>query len=64
MKLVIYNIAGQRVKTLMDKAQPAGQHQISWNGTDDFGQSVGSGVFFYRLSTENQVQTRRMVLIR
>lgn len=64
MGLTIYNTAGQRVRMLVNEKQMAGQHQVSWNGKDDFGQSVGSGVFFYRLIIRDHMQTRRMVLVK
>ena len=64
VQLVIYDIAGQKVRTLMDKTQPTGPYRIVWNGRDDADRAVASGVFFYRLSTEDQVQTRRMLLLK
>ena len=64
VELTIYNMAGQRIKNVVDKKQSAGRHQVFWDGTDEDGRRVGSGVFFCRLSTDIQGQTRRMVLIR
>ena len=64
IELAIYNIAGQRVATLVDEQKPAGQHQAIWNGKDASGKRVGSGLYFYRLSTDTQTQTRRMILVK
>ena len=64
VQLVIYNIAGQRVAILVDEQKPAGQHQAIWNGKDATGRPVGSGLYFYRLSTDTQTQTRRMILVK
>ena len=64
VELTINNIAGQRVTTLVDAQKPAGRHQTAWNGRDASGKSVGSGLYFYRLSTDTQTQTRRMILVK
>ena len=45
----IFNIRGQKVRTLVNQAYPAGKHSVLWNGTDDHGNSVGNGIFLYRL---------------
>jgi len=62
--LAIYNLLGQRVATLIDAHQPAGQHSVRWDGKDDVGKNVASGIFFYRLETGGLVSTRRLVLLR
>jgi M6 family metalloprotease-like protein len=64
VKLMIYNTAGQRVKTLINGTRPVGQHRTIWDGKDDAGRSVGSGVYFYRLSADTQTQTKRMAVVR
>ena len=60
--LRVYNIKGQVVKTLVNGVVEAGNHSITWNGRDDNGTSVASGVYFYRLSSEGQTITKKMVL--
>jgi len=59
VRLVVYNVAGQEIKTLVDEGQEGGYHECVWDGED-----VASGVYFYRLQAGDFVQTRKMVLIR
>jgi M6 family metalloprotease-like protein len=63
VQLVIYNVMGQRVKMLVDESQDIGKYQINWDGTNEAGRPVASGVYFYRLSTDTQVLSKRMVLV-
>jgi hypothetical protein len=60
----IYNVLGQEVAILVDRALEPGHHQVFWDGRNLWGDEVASGVYFYRLQSENQRQTRRMMLIR
>ena len=62
--LVVYDLAGARVRTLVDGLLAAGTHRAVWNGRDDAGSPVASGVYLYRLRTDGVAQTRRMTLIR
>ena len=62
--LEIYNMLGQKIVTLINERRPAGFQQIIWNGKDDFGHSVGSGVYFYRIKAGNFEATRKLVLLR
>jgi hypothetical protein len=62
--LMIYNTLGQRVRTLAEDVYSAGEHELVWNGTDDSGADVASGVYFYRLVWENQCLARKMVLLK
>ncbi len=63
--LKIYNARGQEVRTLLNNAsKSAGQHRVTWDGRDNRGQIVASGVYVYRLSAQGVVQSRRMVLAR
>ncbi len=60
VKIAIYNLLGQKVKTLVDARQPAGEYKVEFNGNN-----LASGVYFYRLSTDNGfVKTRKMILLR
>jgi len=62
--LDIYNIAGQKVITLVNAAQKAGLYRASWNGLDLTGRAVSAGVYFVRLSTESFSDTKKMVLVK
>ncbi len=62
--LTIYNIRGQQVRTLYEGIAPEGYHSIGWNGLNDQNRSVGSGVYFYRLESVDEVITRKMLLVR
>jgi hypothetical protein len=59
VKLEIYNILGEKIATLVDGVQKAGNHQLEWNP-----QSLASGVYLYRLEAEGMVQSRKLILIR
>ncbi len=64
VKLTIYNLMGQEVRTLVnDMAQP-GVHNIQWNTLDNKGRAVASGVYLYRLETAEFTQTMKMTLLR
>jgi hypothetical protein len=60
----VYNSLGQRVKTLVSGVQPAGRHQVTWDGTDSSGRPVASGVYFCRLTSDQIFRLQKMVLIK
>jgi len=66
----VYDVAGRKVRTLLDEPVPAGEHRFAWNGEDDRGRRVGQGVYFVRLrfatdaGAEAGVLTRKVVLVR
>ncbi|MCK9558748.1 MAG: T9SS type A sorting domain-containing protein [Candidatus Cloacimonetes bacterium] len=62
--LDIYNLKGQLVKTLVNTDMEAGIHSVVWNGRDKNNQTVASGVYFYRLSSPDYSQTKRMLLMK
>ena len=62
--LEIYNVLGQRVKALVNGQLAAGNHTVKWNGCDDNGRKVSSGVYVYRLITGDNTSTRRLTVIR
>ncbi|MFH1843300.1 MAG: FlgD immunoglobulin-like domain containing protein [bacterium] len=59
IRLVIYDLAGRRVKTLVDEVHEPGSHQAEWRGTDERGRRVASGMYFYRLSMDDTVLPAR-----
>ncbi|MBN1997688.1 T9SS type A sorting domain-containing protein, partial [candidate division KSB1 bacterium] len=64
VKLEVFNVNGQHVRTLVDETQTAGIHTVEWNGLTDTGECVSSGMYFYRLSVEGIFQERCAVLVR
>jgi flagellar hook assembly protein FlgD len=62
--LRIYDVNGRRIKSLLDRRLDAGEHMIQWDGTDDHGELVASGVYFCRLAGPSFTETRKMVLLR
>jgi len=64
VELVIYDVMGRRVTTLVRETLPAGRHDIDWDGCDGSGRTVPSGLYFYRFQSGRYQETRSMVLIR
>jgi hypothetical protein len=64
VSLNIYDAAGRLVRVLVDESRPAGRYEALWNGLDDSGIRVSSGVYFYRLAAGEFLETRKMVLLR
>jgi len=64
MSVKIYNIIGQKIKTLVNEDREIGSYKISWDGRDDMGRNVSSGVYFIRLQTKNNIYTRKLLLVR
>jgi len=64
VRLNVYNVRGQLVKTLINDVKEAGNHAVVWNGDDHSGNSVSSGIYFYRMETSAGSEVRRMVLMK
>ncbi len=64
VKVEIYNIKGQRVKTLMDCTTVSGKYELVWAGKDDNNKPVSSGVYFYQLNTSSKIVTKRMLMLK
>ncbi|MCI0331218.1 MAG: T9SS type A sorting domain-containing protein, partial [candidate division Zixibacteria bacterium] len=64
VRMVIYNILGQPVRTLVEGEMPAGERSVLWDGTDRNGRTVSSGVYFYKVSFNGQVKVGRMNLLK
>ena len=64
MRLIVYNALGQRVRTLVDQGVEAGFHRISWDGRDDQGRPVSSGLYLYRMEVGEFSQAHRMLLLK
>ena len=64
VELVIYNTAGQKVRSLVNRTQDAAYYKVVWDGRDDSGQSVASGIYFYRLVAGSFSKIEKMTLIK
>jgi hypothetical protein len=64
ISLVVYNLLGQEVTTLIDQPMSIGWYRASWDGLDENGHPVASGVYFYRMEADNFVKTMKMVLLK
>jgi len=64
IRLKIYNIKGQLVRTLVDDREPVGEHITIWNGLDDSNQEVANGIYFYLLQGENESLTKKMLFMK
>ena len=64
VNITIYNVLGQEVVVLLNKKKEYGYHVISWDGNDEYGKQVASGVYFARLTTESFTQTKKMLLLK
>jgi hypothetical protein len=64
VRLSIYNALGQEVRRLVDYSQPAAYHQVVWDGRDDAGNLLPTGVYFYRLEAEKFTAIKKMVMMK
>ncbi|MCL1827264.1 MAG: T9SS type A sorting domain-containing protein, partial [Candidatus Cloacimonetes bacterium] len=64
VKLSIFNIKGQLVKTIVNEPFKAGQHNVTWNGLDSNNQTVSSGLYFYKIDTESFTAIKRMIMLK
>ncbi len=62
--LAVYDLLGQKVKTLVNNFYNPGNYSINWNAVDDLGMQVPSGIYFYKLNSSSFVQTNKMILLR
>jgi tetratricopeptide (TPR) repeat protein len=64
VELLIYNFLGQKIRTLFEGQMPAGWHNVTWDGADDSGNQVGSGVYLLQMKTEGFNSVQKMTLLR
>jgi len=62
--IAVYDVSGRLVRTLVHEHRAAGHYQEQWNGFDEAGRPVASGVYFYRMSAASFVETRKMILLK
>ena len=63
VQIVIYNVKGQKIRSLVNQTQTNGKYSVVWNGKDDKNQPVGSGVYYYRMSAGKYISSRKMLLV-
>ncbi len=64
VQLDVFNILGQKVTTLVNRFEAAGPKSVVWNGTDELGAKVSSGIYFYKISTDDFSATKKMMLVK
>ena len=64
VNLEVFNAKGQKVKTLVNERKTAGSHSIVWNGTDSRGNTLNSGVYFYKIKSDRFTSTKKMILLK
>jgi hypothetical protein len=64
VQLNVYNMRGQLVRTLVDESKSEGSYQIQWDGSDNYGRRVSSGIYFYRIKAGEFSNTRKMVILK
>jgi len=64
VSLVVYDVAGRQVRTLVNDRQRADVYKVTWDGVNDQGQRVASGMYFYKLVAGKFVQTKKMMLLK
>jgi len=64
VELTIYNSMGQKIKTLVETRQTAGEYQANWDGRNESGNLVASGIYFFRMETDNFTQSKRMFFLK
>ena len=64
INISIYNVLGQEIKTLVNGVKEYGYHSTTWNGQDNVGRDMASGVYFARISSQDFTKTRKMLLVK
>jgi len=64
VKLSVYDVSGRLVNTLVDDSRPGGRHKVLWNGRDNRGNRVASGIYFYQLDAGANSAKKKMVLLK
>jgi hypothetical protein len=64
VRIDIFNMLGQRVRTVTDRDYLVGRHSVEWDGTDESGESVATGVYFYRMTSGDVTSTKKMMMLK
>ena len=62
--LAVYDLTGRRIRTLVAASLPAGEHAVRWDGDDENGAPLASGLYLYRVTAGGQSQMRKMMLVK
>jgi flagellar hook assembly protein FlgD len=63
VEIAIYDVAGRRVRTLVNRVMPEGDHEAVWDGRNDTGRRAAPGVYLYRFQGGGAVETQRVVML-
>ena len=64
VKLTVYNLLGEKVRTLVNENKTAGNYNVIWNAMDDAGHRVSSGIYFYKLHSGSRTDIKKMMLLK
>ena len=64
VNISVYNVLGQEIKTLLNEVKEYGYHSVIWNGKDNSGKDMASGVYFARITSQSFIKTRKMLLVK
>ena len=64
VKLVIYDMMGREVRTLVNNNTNAGFQSVTWDATNNFGNNVGAGVYIYQIKADDFIQSKKMILLK
>lgn len=64
VEIVVYNVVGQKVRTLVNSQEKAGYHKVNWDGTNDSGAKVGGGIYFYKITAGEFTSLKKLILLR
>ncbi|MCP4705323.1 MAG: T9SS type A sorting domain-containing protein [candidate division Zixibacteria bacterium] len=64
ISISIYNLIGQKINSLVNDIKPAGNYSVNWNGTDNNGNKMASGIYFYQLQIGDYTETKKMILMK
>ncbi len=64
VKLTVFNVLGQTVNVLIDDVLPAGNHEVAWDGRSAYGEPAASGIYLYRLESEERSDVKKMILLK
>ena len=64
VELTIYNMLGQKVTTLISTHQDAGEYALTWNGSDNSGNRLSNGIYFYKLTTGASSVVKKMLMVK